>query len=99
MVDVPIRPGTRSGVRIELDGRLPVATDQKVRVRVPSERHWEHPYRTARMYPAHTSPTTAELSRAVYAPAQHRVRVLVPEHEQLDIFRPVIAKRQDGQAE
>ena len=29
-------------------------------------------------------------------PAQHRV--LVPEHEQLGIFRPVAAERQDGQA-
>ena len=30
-------------------------------------------------------------------PAQHRV--LVPEHEQLGIFRPVAAEHQDGQAE
>jgi hypothetical protein len=30
-------------------------------------------------------------------PAQHRV--LVHEHEQLDIFRPVTAEHQDGQAE
>jgi hypothetical protein len=30
-------------------------------------------------------------------PAQHRV--LVPEHEQFGIFRPVTAEHQDGQAE
>jgi len=30
-------------------------------------------------------------------PAQHRV--LVPEHEQFSIFRPVVAEHQDGQAE
>jgi hypothetical protein len=30
-------------------------------------------------------------------PAQHRV--LVPEHEQLGILRPVTAERHDGQAE
>jgi hypothetical protein len=30
-------------------------------------------------------------------PAQHRV--LVPEHEQLGILRPVTAEHQDGQAE
>jgi hypothetical protein len=30
-------------------------------------------------------------------PAQHRI--LVPEHEQLGIFRPVTAEHQDGQAE
>jgi hypothetical protein len=32
-----------------------------------------------------------------YVPAQHRV--LMPEHEQLGISRPVTAERQDGQAE
>ena len=64
-------------------------------------RHGEDPGPApARQEPCHRGephPVAQLVSYPAGMPAQHRV--LVPEHEQFGIFRPVTAEHQDGQAE